>query len=50
MQRRLERESENFLNSEGESLQLSGVENDIISNLRLRNKIIREQGTTDNEG
>jgi len=48
-QRRQDRESDNFLQSDGDSLQLSGAENDIISNLKLRNKIIRDQGTTDNE-
>ena len=37
-QRRQDRESDNFLQSDGDSLQLSGAENDIISNLKLRNK------------
>jgi len=48
-QRRQDRESDNFLQSDGDSLQLSGAENDIISNLKLKNKIMRDQGTTDNE-
>ena len=51
LQKRLDRESfDALMNSEAESLQLSGAENDIISGIRLRNKIMRDQGNTDNEG
>ena len=47
---RLESSDMHQLESDNDSLQLSGVENEILSSMRLKNKIIRDQGTTDNEG
>lgn len=36
--------------SDGDSMCLSGVENDIVSGMKLKNKILRDQQATDNEG
>ena len=42
MARRNDRESNDFLQSDAESLLLSGAENDILSNFKLGNKLLRD--------